>query len=294
MSVRAVVFEAVGLRPSPVWGLVALAAAFFLGFFLLLGDGSLRQGALAWWGLTNGLNASLQGPLGGLAQGSGLPFLAVALFGLLGTTAPCQLSTNAAALAYVIQGGADPARIGKATSGYLVGKLAVYGVLGGVVLLMGREAASGAIPLIEVVRKGLGPLMVVLGLVLLGALRPNVALGQGVSARLRELAPRSAFPGGAALGLAFGLAFCPTLFLLFFGLTIPLALASPAGALYPLLFGLGTMVPLLVLAGLAAAGRDAAGGSLRAFAALDRFLRPAAAVVLLLAGFNDTFVYWFL
>src|SRR5438477_39404 len=55
--------------------------------------------------------------------------------------------------------------------------------------------------------------------------------------------------GGAfLLGTAFSFAFCPTLFLLFFGLTIPLALQSSLGVVYPGVFALGTTLPLIGLA----------------------------------------------
>jgi hypothetical protein len=94
------------------------------------------------------------------------------------------------------------------------------------------------------------------------------------------------------LGTAFSFAFCPTLFLLFFGLTIPMALASPVGAAYPGLFAVGTSLPLLVLA---AAVTSGIGTMRRAAVSAQRvasWLRLATAVVLLLAGLNDTLTYW--
>jgi hypothetical protein len=52
-------------------------------------------------------------------------------------------------------------------------------------------------------------------------------------------------PGGAGraylLGLAFSLAFCPTLFWLFFGLTVPLALRSAGGWSFPGLLAAGKL-----------------------------------------------------
>ena len=290
----AAIGEYAGIRPGTGWLLAGSAGLLFLGLFLVLGGGSLSRGALEWYGLTNGINASLVGPIGGIAAQAGIPLLAAALFGLLGATSPCQLSTNAAALAYVVQGGTQPARVGQATLGYVLGKGVTYGLLGAAALLLGQQVASSTVPTITVVRKALGPLMVLLALVLLGLLRPNIGIGYGLSAWLEERAPHSPLPGGFVLGLAFGLAFCPTLFLLFFTLTIPLALASSYGILFPLLFALGTTVPLVALASLAALSATAGGGALRSFSTADRVVRPAAAVVFLLAGLNDTFVYWFL
>jgi hypothetical protein len=94
------------------------------------------------------------------------------------------------------------------------------------------------------------------------------------------------------LGTAFAFAFCPTLFLLFFGLTIPMAFTSPVGIAYPGLFALGTSVPLLALAALVTVSvgmmQRAAAGARHAVA----WLQPAAAVILILAGLSDTLTYW--
>ncbi len=294
MSTGSLGVEALGLRAGAGWIVVGGAALFFLSFFLWLGGGSLQEGALTWYSLTSGINAGLQGPINAIVDRRGLPLLAALLFGLLGATSPCQLSTNAAAFAYAVQGGTAPVRVGKAVSGYLIGKLVVYGVLGGAALLLGYQIASTTIPVFELVRKAFGPLMIIMALVLLRLLNPSLLAGHRLSAWLQARVPRSPLPGGFVLGLAFGMAFCPTLFLLFFSITIPMALASSFGIVHPLVFAVGTTIPLLLLAALAALAGQRSSGVLRGFAAADRFIRPAAAVVLLLAGFNDTFVYWLL
>lgn len=294
MSTRSLGVEALGLRASAGWIVVGGAALFFLSFFFWLGGGSLREGALTWYTLTSGINAGLQGPINAIVDRRGLPLFAALIFGLLGATSPCQLSTNAAALAYAVQGGTAPIRVGKAVSGYLIGKLVVYGVLGGAALLLGYQIASTTIPVIEIVRKALGPLMIVMALVLLRLLNPSLLLGHRLSGWLQDRVPQSPLPGGFVLGIAFGMAFCPTLFLLFFSILIPLALASSYGIVHPLVFAVGTTIPLLVLASLVALTDQMSSSVLRGFAAADRSIRPAAAVVLLLAGFNDTLVYWFL
>lgn len=252
--------------------------------------------AANWYALLGTLSATATPPLDGLADGLGVPALSALLFGLIGATSPCQLTTNASALAYVIRGSADrgqnaPNALG-ASLAYLLGKVLVYTLVGLAVILVGQGLAQGAVPLFVGARKVLGPLMIVLGLYFLGVLPLRFALGGGVAEWLRGRA--GAGVGGAfLLGTAFSFAFCPTLFLLFFGLTIPLALSSPVGIVYPGVFALGTTIPLLVLVGLLAAGVKAS-GYLSAARRAGRWVQPAAGVVLILAGLNDTFTYWFL
>ncbi len=246
-----------------------------------------------WYALLSTLNAAVAGPLRALADGLGLAPVSALLFGLIGTTAPCQLTTNASALAYVARRAGNRHAVVGNTLAYLLGKVLVYTLLGLAVLLVGRQLAQSAIPVIVVARKALGPLMVLLGLYLLGFVPIRFSLGHSLAGWLEERAGPGA--GGAfLLGIAFSFAFCPTLFLLFFGLTVPLALSSPLGVAYPGLFALGTTLPLLGLAGLLTLGIGTTRGYLAGARRIDAWLRPAAAVVLIVAGVNDTVTYWFL
>jgi len=125
-------------------------------------------------------------------------------------------------------------------------------------------------------RKALGPLMIVVGLGLIGLVPLRLRLGQRIARRLSG--PLRARGAGGAFLLG----------------VLPLALKSTAGWAFPGLFALGASLPLLAVTGLVVAGVGAvdvvAGGIKR----LERPLRAIAAVVLVLAGLHDTVVYWLL
>jgi cytochrome c biogenesis protein CcdA len=115
-------------------------------------------------------------------------------------------------------------------------------------------------------------------------------LSQRLSIRVAPGSRTSAF----LLGVAFSFAFCPTLFLLFFGLTVPLALPSAAGWNFPGLFAVGTALPLLAAGGMMALGL---GGGERLVASVARWhrrIKVVAGVVFLAAGLHDTVLYWWL
>ncbi|MBI4505974.1 MAG: sulfite exporter TauE/SafE family protein [Chloroflexi bacterium] len=253
----------------------------------------MRELAASWYALLSTLNATVAGSLSTLAQSLDVPLAGALLFGLIGTTAPCQLTTNASALAYIARRAGDRRAVACSALAYLLGKALVYTLLGVAVILAGQQLAQGSIPAIVVTRKALGPLMVVLGLHMPGLLPLRFTLGSGIAGWL-ETHAGSGTVGAFLLGVAFSFAFCPTLFLLFFGLTIPLALRSPAGVVYPALFALGATLPLLALAGVLALRVGTTKGYLAGARRLGAWLRPAAAVVFVLAGLNDTFTYWFL
>jgi cytochrome c-type biogenesis protein len=249
----------------------------------------MRELVAEWYALLSTLNAAVAEPLRTLADGLGLPVASPLLFGLIGATAPCQLTTNASALAYLAHGAGDRRAVARSALAYLLGKALVYTLLGIAVMLAGRQLAQSSIPVAVVARKVLGPAMLLLGLHLLGWVPLRFSLGQGPAAWLE--ARVSAGTLGAFL---LGIAFCPTLFLLFFGLTLPLALSSPVGVVYPGLFALGTALPLLGLAGLLTVGIGVTPRQATRARRLAAWVQPVAGGVLVLAGLNDTVTYWFL
>ena len=124
----------------------------------------------------------------------------------------------------------------------------------------------------------------------MGAVRLRGGLGTRLSVRLQALAPGSGTAKAFLMGAAFALAFCPTLFWLFFGLTVPLGLVSPLGVAFPALFAVGTSLPVLVLGGLLAAGAPADVGD--RFGRAGRILTRVAGAVLIVVGVNDTLSSW--
>lgn len=237
-------------------------------------------------------------PLGGLADQVNVPVVSVLIFGLLGAFAPCQLSTGVAALSFLARRAGEPRRLWAHTLAYLAGKATVYLVIGGGLVLAGlqlSEITGAAVPAAALARKALGPLLIVAGLFLAGWLRLRFSVGQRLSRAMEQRLGRQAGALPAYLmGVAFACTFCPTLFWLFFGLTLPLALASPGGVLLPVVFAAGTTLPLLALAALLTAGIvdvRALIGRLRGF---EGWAQRAAGLVFVLVGVNEVLLYWLL
>jgi cytochrome c-type biogenesis protein len=252
---------------------------------------NLRELASQWYSLLSTFNAAIVTPLSTVEQQVNVPLVSALLFGLLGATAPCQLTTNASAMAFVARGAGSPGAVAERTIGYLLGKTLVYTLLGVAVALAGQRLAQQSIPIIIIARKVLGPAMILLGLYMLGVLPLRFSIGQGLAGRIEARVGSSGI-GAFLLGTALSFAFCPTLFLLFFGLTIPLALASPLGVVFPGVFALGTVIPLLIVAALLTLGTGGRHGYVRGVRRAHAWLRPVTAVVLVLAGTNDTMTYW--
>src|SRR3990172_3051771 len=209
-----------------------------------------------WYVVFSQASAFLAGPLGELSTRLELPLASAFLFGLIGAMAPCQLTTNASAMAYLSREGGRSAA-GKEAGAFVLGKVLVYTALGGLALALGAQLQRAAIPAAVVTRRALGPVLVLIGLSLLGAFRLRGGFGSRLASRLQAIAPRSGAARAFLMGGTFALAFCPTLFWLFFGLTVPLGLESPVGFVFPALFAVGTSVPVLLLGMFLATGAPA-------------------------------------
>jgi cytochrome c biogenesis protein CcdA len=161
--------------------------------------------------------------------------------------------------------------------------------------VLGLQLEQATIPVVVAARKALGPLLIVVALMLLGVFKLNVSIGHQLSAWLEARAAGKGTLGAYLLGVAFSFAFCPTLFWLFFGLTIPLAItASVSGIVFPAVFAAGTTIPLLLFAALIALGFDSIGQVLMRVRRWDVWVSRVVGFVFLLVGLNETVLYWLL
>ncbi len=250
---------------------------------------------LEYYRVISSLFNALAGPIRSLTDAINIPLVSVLLFGILGTTAPCQLSTNVAALAFLSRDVDDARKLWGQTVAFVAGKVTVYVLIGGLVVALGLQIGQiteTAIPVVVVARRALGPLLIIVGLLMLGVLTLRFSVGERLSNWLYEKAGRrQGIMPAYLMGVAFAFTFCPTLFWLFFGLTVPLAIASPGGILFPGVFAFGTTLPVLGLA-LFASRFVSTRSLIRRLKTTGLWVQRIAGVALLLIGINEIILYW--
>lgn len=244
--------------------------------------------AFRWYSLLSGWSNQVGEPLMNALSGQNIPAVSAFLLGLLGGLAPCQVSGNAGAIAYVTQAHQEERSLFRTVRDYLFGKMAVYALLGFLAAMLGLELPT---PVMAVLRKLTGPLMIFMGLYFAGLLRWQGGTGARVTAWLQERMPKQVSPP-FWLGVAFSLGFCPTMAMVFFGALTPLVIQAQAGLILPLIFAIGTALPVILWALALAAGRSAAGRWVKSIRRMDRWVRVVAAAIFLLIGLNDTILYW--
>ena len=246
----------------------------------------------------SGLTSWLVLPLRDLAEAINLPLVSALLFGLIGATAPCQLSTNAVALAFVSRKAIQPGKIWGQMAAFMAGKITVYLLVGGAMVLLGLQIyqiSPTAIPVVVIARRALGPLLILVGLFMAGVLNlPGSIDGRLAGWFEAKARGKQGLLPAYLLGVAFSFTFCPTLFWLFFGLTIPLAIASTGGLLFPGVFAVGTALPLLGLAALVASGTVNMGTFLQRFKAADQWIQRIVGGIFILVGLHEIVLYWVL
>ena len=237
---------------------------------------------------------SLYGPLNGWIDALQVPVLSAFLFGVMGSLSPCQMTGNLTAASYAAQRPGESAFALRAGALFTAGKMLAYGIFGALALALGSALEARSIPFVIFYRRLLGPAFILAGLYFLGAFRLRFQLGGRLSQRLQGMNAGGGAWGAGFLGFAVSFSFCPTLFLLFFGWVLPLSLKSGGGFAFPLIFGFGTAVPLLLAVGALTLGGSLAAEWTQGLPRWNAGFRRLAGVIFLLAGVHDAVVYNFI
>lgn len=192
--------------------------------------------------------------------------------GLLTAISPCPLTTNIAAISFI--GRQVGNRRGVLLSGilYVIGRTIPY-VLLGLVLTAGLLAADEVSRFLQkYMNEFLGPVLILLGMVLLGLIGSSLSwnlAGEGVQQR----AAKGGLLWALILGVLFALSFCPVSAGLFFAGLIPLAVKAESRFLLPALYGVGTAVPVLIFAFLIAFSVEWMGKAFDRLSQIEKWIR---------------------
>jgi len=210
--------------------------------------------------------------------------------GLLTAVSPCPLATNVAAISFIGRKVSRPSAVLATGLLYALGRSLVYVALAVLLVSSLLSAPEVAHALGRWVNRLLGPLLVLIGMVLLGLVRwtgKGSSLGARVGARVEGWGA----PAGFALGVVFALSFCPVSAALYFGTLIPLAVKSDSRVLVPLVYGAGTAIPVILFATVLAFGANAVGRAFERISRVERRARAATGAIFITAGIYLTLAY---
>lgn len=238
--------------------------------------------------LFNEIGIMLNEPLQQIAYGyEHIPLLFAFFLGLIGAVAPCQLTGNISAM--TIYG--NKSLIEKVpwlhVFLFVLGKIVVFSIIGLVIWLLGKEVHSTLTQMFPILRKLIGPLLILVGIFMLGLFswRKTGKMFK-IPTRLRD-----SYLGSFLMGASFTLAFCPTMFVLFILTLMPIVLETSYGFVLPSVFGIGTSLPLLLIIFLIWYF-GASGIILKKSRKIGSLVQKLAGVIILVIGILDTLTYW--
>jgi cytochrome c-type biogenesis protein len=222
--------------------------------------------------------------LSGILSGSSIPVITALLLGLITAVAPCPMATNITAVAYITRNVKDRKYAVITGSLYTLGRMVSYSVLGILIIAAGLEIPWVSATVQNVGEKVLGPLLIVVGLLMLFIDRLAFGTGGGKLASLGNRVAGWGMAGGFLLGVIFALAFCPYSAVLFFGALIPVALKSTGGVALPAVYAVGTGLPVLVFGTLLSAGVAGVANWLNAIGRVERIMRIIVSLIFIGVG----------
>lgn len=223
-------------------------------------------------------------------SGLGLAILSALWFGILTSISPCPLATNITAISFVGRRTGSPRGVLLSGLLYTLGRALVYTAIGVLLVMSLLSAPTVSLTLQTWMNKVLGPILVLVGMVMLGLLRFNLR-GRGMSEDLQQRVEGWGLLGALALGCLFALSFCPVSATLFFGSLLPLAVKHESGVLLPFVYGIGTALPVVVFAVILAFGARWLGKAFERVTQIERWMRLVTGFIFIGVGIYMSLVY---
>jgi cytochrome c-type biogenesis protein len=241
------------------------------------------------------INKLVYDPLTVLARSINIPVITALLLGILGSTAPCQITTNFGAVGFIAKDGESKGKLLYNTLLYALGKIVTFSFYGVIIVIFNIQFQKTAIPMFTIARKIIGPIVIWVGLYVLGIVKLKGSIGDGILSRTSYYISKfKLLPSAFVMGVIFSLAFCPTLLWLFVGGVVPLSIKSPYGLMLPVVFAVGTLVPMIIMITLIALGKGIPKERLKAFKNRQGLVRTIGGIFLVMLGIFDTIIYWML
>ena len=245
-------------------------------------------------------------------------YIAAALYlGILTSISPCPLATNIAAISYVGRKVGDSRWVLAAGLLYTLGRCLLYLALAVLLATTAMSIPAVSLFLQKYMHLVLAPIFLLLGMILVGLIAISgggAVMTEGMQKRIDSMG----IWGALLLGVLFAVAFCPTSAAWFFGLlalimgsdvgvgasaigaklaavgvSLPEASLPGATLVLPVIYGVGTAVPVLLVAFLLAYSAKSVGKTYNMLSKIEWWARQITGWVFILAGvfFSLKFVF---
>jgi hypothetical protein len=223
-------------------------------------------------------------------ENSNIPALSAFFLGLLTAISPCPMATNITAIAFIGKEVGNKNKVFYKGLVYTLGRAVAYTVLA-LILFFGADQLQIASFFQLYGEKILGPVLLLIGIFMLGIIKINFPGFSGFSQSLQEKNNWS-YWNVFLLGVVFALAFCPYSGVLFFGMLIPITIASANGLILPFVYAVATGIPVIITAWLLAYTLSGVGRFYNMLKSIEFWMRRLIAVLFIGVGIYYIVIVW--
>jgi cytochrome c-type biogenesis protein len=234
----------------------------------------------------------MEGFLTDLLERSSLPVVTAFILGLLTAVSPCPMATNITAIGYISKNIENQNRIFYNGLIYASGKAISYISLA-VLLYFGANQVKLAGLFQKYGEKFLGPLLVILGLLMLGIFTINFPGFLRFTEKFQQNGIKR-YLDVLLLGIVFALAFCTYSGVLYFGMRIPITISSVSGLYLLFFFAIVTSIPVIIFACLIAYAVSGVGKLYNRLRIFEVWFRKIIVVLFIGVGIYNIVIIYFL
>ena len=212
------------------------------------------------------------------------------ILGLMTAISPCPLATNISAIGFISRDIENRRRVFIKGLVYTLGRAVSYTGLG-LILFFGASKMHVTMLFQGWGEKLLGPLLIIIGLLMLDFIKIKFPGFSGLTERMGEHSKKS-YWGTLLLGMVFAMAFCPYSGVLYFAMLIPMTITSVSGLYLPVVFAIATGLPVIIFAWLLAYAVGNVGKLYNRIKIFELWFRRLVAVLFILVGIYYIIVFF--
>ncbi len=226
-----------------------------------------------------------------ILENSDYAFVTALVLGLMTAISPCPLATNISAIGFISRDIENRRKVFLSGLVYTLGRVISYTLLA-VILFFGANEMNIAMLFQGWGERVLGPLLIIIGLFMLDVIKIKFPGMSGLTERIGEKS-KGNYWSTLLLGMVFALAFCPYSGVLYFAMLIPITVSSVSGLYLPVIYAIGTGLPVIIFAWLLAYAVGNVGKLYNHIKTFEIWFRRVVAVLFIGFGVYYTIIFFF-
>lgn len=217
-----------------------------------------------------------------LLENNSVPWITATVLGLMTAISPCPLATNITAVGFISKDIENRHRVFLNGIFYTLGRAITYTLIA-LLIFLGADQIKFSGFLQQYGEKFIGPLLIIIGLFMLGLFKVNFPAFDKLNSRMQNKKSWH-FIDAVMLGLVFALAFCPYSGVLYFGMLVPITVSSASGLYLPFVFAVATGIPVIIFAWVLAYTVSGVGTAYQKVKIFDKWFRKGIAILFIVVG----------